>query len=65
DDGGYYAALGVSRDASAGDIARAYRRRSLACHPDKGGDAEQFKKLNEAKEVLGDAEKRRAYDRFG
>lgn len=65
DDGGYYAALGVSKDATSAEIARAYRRKSLACHPDKGGDAEAFKKLNDAKDVLGNEEKRRAYDRFG
>ena len=47
------------------DVDKAYRRKSLRCHPDKGGDPEEFKKLNEAREVLSDPAKRKQYDRFG
>ena len=65
DDGGYYAALGLDRTCTQREVDKAYRRRSLRCHPDKGGDVEEFKKLNEAREVLSDPAKRRAYDRYG
>ncbi|KAJ8602224.1 hypothetical protein CTAYLR_003662 [Chrysophaeum taylorii] len=65
DDGGYYAQLGVRPGASNDEIKRAYRKKSLSCHPDKGGDEEAFKKLSEAYSVLSDPSKRRAYDRIG
>lgn len=61
----YYADLGVSRDASAEDIKRAYRRMARKLHPDvnPGADAaEQFKKVSQAYEVLSDADKRQSYD---
>jgi curved DNA-binding protein len=64
----YYQILGLSRDASADDIKRAYRRLARKYHPDvsKEPDAEErFKELNEAYEVLKDAEKRQAYDQLG
>lgn len=62
----YYAILGVSPSAHAADIKRAYRRLALQYHPDKNSNAaaEQFfKEVNEAYEVLGDAQKRDEYDR--
>ena len=59
DDGGYYAALGLDQKCSQRDVDKAYRRKSLRCHPDKGGDPEEFKKLNEAREVLSDPAKRK------
>lgn len=39
---GWWSVLGVSQDASPAEIGRAYRRRLMECHPDKGGDPEQF-----------------------
>ncbi|MFC6755059.1 DnaJ domain-containing protein, partial [Halorubrum tibetense] len=63
----YYQVLGVTPDASADDIKRAYRKLARKYHPDvsKEPDAEaQFKAVNEANEVLKDAEKRAAYDQL-
>ena len=57
----YYKVLGVEESASQDDIKKAYRRLSLKHHPDRGGDGEYFKKINEAYSVLGDVEKRRMY----
>ncbi len=61
----YYQILGVSKNASADELKKAFRKKAHELHPDKGGDAEQFKKLNEAYQVLGDEKKRAQYDRFG
>ena len=65
----YYEVLGVARDASEQDLKKAYRRLAMKYHPDRNSDdadAEQkFKEANEAFEVLSDADKRAAYDRFG
>src|SRR4029434_2032467 len=64
----YYGILGVKRDASADEIKRAYRKLARKYHPDvsKEKDAEaRFKEVGEAYEVLGDAEKRAAYDQLG
>ena len=57
----YYKVLGVSESSSQDEIKKAYRKKSLKHHPDRGGDAEQFKKINEAYSVLGDTEKRKMY----
>ncbi len=60
-----YKVLGVEKSASKADIKKAYRNLAKKHHPDKGGDAEKFKKINEAYEVLGDDQKRANYDQFG
>ncbi len=63
-----YEVLGVGRDASDSEIKKAYRRRARELHPDvnKSPHAEdEFKELNEAYDVLSDAQKRAQYDRFG
>ncbi len=58
----YYEILGISRDANDAEIKKAYHRGSLKHHPDKGGDAERFKRINEAFCVLSDSYKRWRYD---
>lgn len=62
----YYKTLGVSRDASEAEVKKAFRKLAAKYHPDKPtGDEAKFKEINEAYEVLGDAEKRRMFDQLG
>lgn len=64
----YYAALGITKDATQEDVKRAYRKLARKFHPDlnKDKDAEErFKEIGEANEVLDDPEKRAAYDQLG
>lgn len=62
----YYEVLGVSKSASADEIKKAFRREAVLHHPDKeGGNEDKFKELNEAYDVLKDAQKRQRYDQFG
>ena len=65
----YYEILGVSKNATESDIKSAFRKKAKECHPDlhpgdKAKEA-QFKELNEAAEILSDADKRAKYDQFG
>lgn len=65
DNNGYYKLVGVDRQASTEDIKKSYRKLAMRTHPDKGGDAEEFKQLQEAYEVLIDPDKRTLYDKYG
>ncbi|MCY4264232.1 MAG: molecular chaperone DnaJ [Gammaproteobacteria bacterium] len=65
----YYDVLSVAKDASDGEIKKAYRRVAMKYHPDRNPDDKEaeeiFKEANEAFEVLSDREKRARYDQFG
>jgi curved DNA-binding protein len=65
----YYKILGVNKTASQDEIKKAFRKLAVKYHPDKNAGNKQaedkFKEINEANEVLGDAEKRRKYDELG
>ena len=67
----YYDILGVSKNASADELKKAYRKQALEWHPDRhqGADKEaaekRFKEINEAYQILSDTQKRSAYDQFG
>jgi molecular chaperone DnaJ len=65
----YYDVLGASKGASAEELKKAYRTKAKELHPDRNTDnpnAEaQFKEINEAYDVLKDADKKAAYDRYG
>ena len=64
-----YEVLGLSRDASAEEIKKAYRQLARKYHPDVNREdpnaSEKFKEISEAYEILSDPQKRAAYDRFG
>ena len=58
----FYQILDVPETASQEEIKKAYRKKAVESHPDKGGDEEMFKKISEAYDVLGNEDKRRNYD---
>lgn len=61
----YYKILGVEKGAGKDEVKRAFRKLAHEHHPDKGGDQEKFKEINEAYQVLSDDTKRSQYDQFG
>lgn len=65
----FYEVLGVDRNASGDEIKKAYRRKAKELHPDRNSDnpdaESQFKEVNEAHDVLKDADRKAAYDRYG
>jgi molecular chaperone DnaJ len=62
----YYETLGVAKGASQDDIKKAFRKKAHEFHPDKdGGSADKFKEVNQAYQVLSDAQKRQQYDQYG
>ncbi len=58
----FYEILGVSETSTQDEIKKAFRTKSKVMHPDKGGNEEDFKKINEAYDTLGDENKRTQYD---
>lgn len=58
----YYSLLGVRKNATSDEIKAAYKKLVKEHHPDRGGDSEHFKKINEAYDTLKDADKKAAYD---
>lgn len=60
-----YEELGVEKDAKAEKIKRAYRKRAMETHADRGGNDEAFKRVHSSWLILSDAERRRKYDETG
>lgn len=60
-----YGTLGIQKGASEDEVKKAYRKLAMKHHPDKGGDPEQFKKIQGAYDILSDSQKRQNFDQFG
>lgn len=61
----YYSLLGVSPSADEKTIKKAFKRKAMEHHPDKGGDPDTFKKINEAYQTLSNPQKKQMYDQYG
>jgi len=61
----YYELLGVTKSADAKDIKKAFRKKAMKLHPDRGGDEEAFIEVQKAYETLSDEKKRAIYDKWG
>jgi len=60
-----YQILGLNKDASQDEIKKAFRKKAIQHHPDKGGDEEKFKEINWANSILSDSQKKEQYDNLG
>eukprot|EP01029_Cantina_marsupialis_P009657 TRINITY_DN2241_c0_g3_i1.p1 TRINITY_DN2241_c0_g3~~TRINITY_DN2241_c0_g3_i1.p1 ORF type:complete len:415 (+),score=105.19 TRINITY_DN2241_c0_g3_i1:245-1489(+) len=60
-----YDVLGVSKDATTPEIKKAFRKKAIKAHPDRGGDVEVFQKISHAHDILVNPEKRKIYDQYG
>lgn len=61
----YYDILGIPKTSTQEEIKKAFRKKAVEHHPDKGGDESKFKEISEAYDILSDESKRNNYDRFG
>ena len=61
----YYNILGIDKTTNQEDIKKAYRKKALEYHPDRGGDEVKFKEAAEAYETLSDNQKKQEYDMYG
>ncbi len=61
----YYEVLGVDKNATPDEIKKAYRKKAVEHHPDKGGNEDRFKEAAEAYDVLSNPEKKSNYDTYG
>lgn len=60
-----YEVLGIRKNAGARAITKAYRKRAMETHPDRGGDPEEFRQVEQAYKVLRDPARRKWYDETG
>lgn len=65
DNTSYYKEFGVNTKADIDEIRKAYKKKMKTMHPDKGGDPEKFKRMQEIYEVLSDPKKKQIYDQYG
>jgi len=60
-----YEILEINKNSNEGEIKKAYRKKAIKTHPDKGGSEKEFKKITEAYSILSDKNKRKEYDLYG